>query len=191
MLVVKLGGSLYGTPELRKWLTILATYAKKTNTVIVPGGGPFADQVRQAQSQHHFSDKTAHHMALIAMKQFGLLLADLAPACSVLQLDKPIRSPLSVWLPDESVLAEPELAHDWTISADSIALWLASRLNAKQLLLIKRTHINSSSIKALSSDTILDSAFATLFANSPVDTKIIHYQADFDSVNLQASLVLP
>jgi aspartokinase-like uncharacterized kinase len=49
MQVVKIGGSLYDTPELKKWLKQLAKAAKDDSIIIVPGGGPFADTVRDAQ----------------------------------------------------------------------------------------------------------------------------------------------
>ena len=67
--VVKLGGSLQGSPNLRRWLKVIA--ASAAPVVIVPGGGPFADEVRLAQKRLKFSDAVAHHMALLAMEQYG------------------------------------------------------------------------------------------------------------------------
>ncbi|HCC82688.1 MAG TPA: delta 1-pyrroline-5-carboxylate synthetase, partial [Methylophaga sp.] len=74
MYVVKLGGSLYHTAELKSWLTLLEQTALNESVVIVPGGGPFADMVRQAQQLHKFDDQHAHHMAILAMAQYGLML---------------------------------------------------------------------------------------------------------------------
>ena len=50
MWVVKLGGSLAYASELPRWLSALAEGAGG-RAIIVPGGGPFADQVRHAQSE--------------------------------------------------------------------------------------------------------------------------------------------
>ena len=72
MWVVKLGGSLAYSPELPHWLSALA----HTDAVIVPGGGPFADTVRDAQQIWRFDDATAHAMALLAI---ALLPATLLP----------------------------------------------------------------------------------------------------------------
>lgn len=134
MIVVKLGGSLYKTTELALWMQALTLYSNVSPIVIVPGGGPFSDQVRNAQQQHHLSDKTAHHMALIAMKQFGLLLADIESNARLISTHEHVTSPLSIWLPDDNLLTEPCLPHTWDLTSDSIALWLASKLAAHVLL---------------------------------------------------------
>ena len=84
MIIVKVGGSLYNTPELQHWLSALAAYSSQQTIVLVPGGGPFADQVRTAQTLHHFNDATAHHMAILSMKQFGLLISALIPDCQII-----------------------------------------------------------------------------------------------------------
>ncbi|NOQ77560.1 MAG: delta 1-pyrroline-5-carboxylate synthetase [Methylococcaceae bacterium] len=176
MIVVKIGGSLYNTPELKHWLTALADYSIQFPIVIVPGGGPFADQVRAAQKTHHFNDATAHHMAILAMKQYGLLLSALEPQCQPSRTSEISSSAFSVWLPDDELLTEPSLTKNWDISSDSIALWLARKLGAKQLLLIKHASNQIQSITELSSNSIIDSGFAALFSNSPINTKIVNYQ---------------
>ena len=51
--VVKLGGSLYDSRHLPCWLDALS----KTGAIVVPGGGGFADRVRQAQVRWRFGDK--------------------------------------------------------------------------------------------------------------------------------------
>ena len=175
-IIVKLGGSLYNTPELNLWLKALASYSKQQAIVIVPGGGPFADLVRDAQALHHFDDKTAHHMAIISMKQFGLLLASLEPKCQPLSLNKNESSALSVWLPEDSLLQESSIEQSWTISSDSLALWLANTLSASQLLLIKQVQPLSSSIKELSQEGCIDHGFSTFFKSFSGKTKIIHSQ---------------
>src|ERR1700738_2303502 len=85
--VVKLGGSHAYSDHLRAWLAAVVRGAG--HVVLVPGGGPFADTVRVAQPKMGFDDRAAHHMALLAMEQYGraltsleprLVLADSAPA---------------------------------------------------------------------------------------------------------------
>ncbi len=187
MIVVKIGGSLYNTPELAHWLSALVKHSQQQAIVIVPGGGPFADQVRSAQKCHQFDDETAHHMAILAMKQFGLLLLALAPTCQALSTYGTPSAPISIWLPNDELLSEPVLAKSWDVSSDSIALWLAAKLNAKQLLLIKHTSSQTRSIKELSSNSIIDNGFALLFSNSTIDTRIIHYQAYADLASYVSS----
>jgi aspartokinase-like uncharacterized kinase len=176
VIVVKLGGSLYNTPELKLWLQTLADTSISTPIVIVPGGGPFADQVREAQTLHHFNDAVAHHMALIAMKQFGLMLIALEAKCQPFNALKPEQA-FSVWLPDDSLLTDRILPHSWDLTSDSLALWLASKLEAEQLLLVKRIHVSATSIQQLTTNHVIDRSFANLFANDSIPTRIIHYQS--------------
>ena len=77
MIVVKLGGSLFDYSKLSEWLKILSEEGAG-KVVIVPGGGPFADQVRDAQKRWKFNDQQAHKMALHAMDQFGIMLCGIA-----------------------------------------------------------------------------------------------------------------
>ncbi len=46
--VVKIGGSLAGSPALAAWLGVLG-HCRRPRIVIAPGGGPFADQVEEPQ----------------------------------------------------------------------------------------------------------------------------------------------
>jgi len=78
MLVVKLGGSFAASRKLVQWIEVLADHGGG-RTVIVPGGGQFADIVRTAQKQWCFADDIAHQMAIYAMVQYGLMLSGLSP----------------------------------------------------------------------------------------------------------------
>ena len=174
MIVVKLGGSLYETSELTQWLTVLSEHAKQQSIIIVPGGGPFADQVRQAQQVHGFDDSHAHHMAILAMAQFGLLISAICPACHIYSKLAKAQYGLAVWLPDADLLSMPELSHSWDITSDSLALWLANSLNAEQLVLVKSSDETSSSINKLTKLGILDTGFASLFSQTTINSQIIH-----------------
>ena len=74
--VVKLGGSHALSPLLGRWLGAIGRAAGQV--VVVPGGGPFADAVRDAQPAMGFDDDAAHDMALMAMAQYGRALTALA-----------------------------------------------------------------------------------------------------------------
>src|SRR5260370_34880614 len=73
--VVKLGGSHAFSEHLASWVAAIAGCAG--DVVVVPGGGPFADAVREAQPKIGFDDDAAHHMALLAMEQYACALAAL------------------------------------------------------------------------------------------------------------------
>ena len=108
--VIKIGGSLLGSPELERWLTLFAKFSDG-QIIIVPGGGLFADAVREAQKLSKISDACAHRLAVLAMDQFGLLLAnmntDLATARNEMELDERTwQHRCIVWLPSQMVLAD-------------------------------------------------------------------------------------
>jgi len=126
-----LGGSLSQSRYLNRWLSVLA--AAGGAVAIVPGGGPFADQVRTLQKRRRFDDATAHHMALLAMEQYGRMLAGLSPglrpAASRAEIARARRAGLTaVWMPTRMVLADPRIAASWDITSDSLAAWLAGKL---------------------------------------------------------------
>jgi aspartokinase-like uncharacterized kinase len=164
--VVKIGGSLADNTRLIEWLKILSS--SKQAIVLVPGGGPFADQVRSIQSHWQFSDTTAHHMAILAMQQYGLMLAGLNPqfkcAISAQEVKKNLSAGLLsiIWMPSIDELQEDGVAASWDVSSDSLAVWLCSKLDAERLILIKSTDMSQhkdDSIKALQLANIVDQAF--------------------------------
>ena len=68
MWIVKLGGSLGRDPVLKEWLDTLVALGSG-RVVIVPGGGGFAEEVRDQQELWRFDDLAAHNMAVLAMAQ--------------------------------------------------------------------------------------------------------------------------
>jgi 5-(aminomethyl)-3-furanmethanol phosphate kinase len=140
MWIVKLGGSLAGDPALPHWLTAIGEHGGKV--VIVPGGGPFADRVRAAQIEQGFDDARAHHLALLAMEQYGRQLTEINPHFIPAKTITEIESILSakhipVWMPADMVLAADDIPASWDMTSDSLAAWLAAELQASGLLLIK------------------------------------------------------
>jgi aspartokinase-like uncharacterized kinase len=176
MVVVKLGGSLYQAAELRPWLAALKALSQQQNIIIVPGGGPFAEQVRKAQKIHGFNNIIAHHMAILAMSQFGILLSGLLPSCQPFSspTQHPITTPLSIWLPDKQLIEQPDLVQNWDVTSDSLALWLAQKYQAKKLTLVKCNppdHVTS--IDKLNKIGILDNAFSAIASSHPIPIEII------------------
>jgi aspartokinase-like uncharacterized kinase len=140
VIVVKLGGSLAEGGGLQAWLD--AVTAAGGGTVIVPGGGAFADAVRHEQGRLGFSERAAHRMALLAMEQYGEILIDLmpslAPCRTIAQLRRAARARrVAVWFPAAMVLADRVVPESWDVTSDSLAAWLARRLGARILVLVK------------------------------------------------------
>ncbi len=165
MWVVKLGGSLQNNKVLTQWLDALAEYGLG-RVVIVPGGGKFADEVRLAQEHWNFDDEIAHQMAVLAMQQFGLMLSGLDSRLTTVSALDRVRSliktsQIPVWLPDSAILDQNGIPASWDITSDSIAAWLAKRLKAEQLILVKSGEIGSGKVlvEDLVGQGIVDKAF--------------------------------
>jgi 5-(aminomethyl)-3-furanmethanol phosphate kinase len=163
--VVKFGGSFAGSEHLRSWIEALA--ACNGRIVIVPGGGPFADAVRVAQTRMRFDDAAAHHLALLAMEQYGRALASFGSVLSLADSVDAIRRDLDaervpVWMPSPMVLSASDIAQSWEITSDSLAAWLAGRIGAERLLLVKHVKSlpNRVGLKDLIETGIVDQAFA-------------------------------
>ncbi|MBL1140777.1 MAG: uridylate kinase [Proteobacteria bacterium] len=146
--VIKLGGSLMGCPELPLWLDCIESAAKNSNIIIVPGGGKFADSIRTLQKTYHFNDLVAHRMALLAMSQFGYLLTSMNPQINVVSNFHDLSSNLGkqsplLWMPLSLCDDDSEIESSWDFTSDSIALWLAIKLDAGKLILVKSKSLNN------------------------------------------------
>ena len=164
LLVVKLGGSSASSPDLYRWVKAL----EQTNIamVVVPGGGPFANTVRRYQPKLGFDDRAAHEMAILGMEQFGLALISLSSRMVRARDREDIETAIEagripVWLPRDVALTAPDIAQDWSVTSDSLAAWLARRLSAGHLCLIKQIDVPEGiDINALVGAKIVDETFA-------------------------------
>jgi aspartokinase-like uncharacterized kinase len=183
MWVVKIGGSLLGSPELARWLEIFAKFSDG-QVVIVPGGSLFADAVREAQNLSNASDAVAHKLAVIAMDQFGLLLAGLNPALATASSELEIaergwQHRGIVWLPSKMVLADDTIPKNWQVTSDSLSAWLANKLGAQQLILIKAKSLDKYSktspvpVEELIEHDLVDSQFIDFTAGQNYQTWLL------------------
>lgn len=126
---------------LQTWLDMMAI-DQGVQIVIVPGGGLFADAVRDAQAISGFDDAVAHHLALQAMAQFGTLLASMHSAFVTVDNLTDIAKYASqrqamIWLPTDMVLSDLSIAKSWQVTSDSLSVWLARKIQAQSLVIVK------------------------------------------------------
>ena len=63
-------------PSARSLIRLLLTLEDEGYSfLVVPGGGPMADLVREIYSRWDLSDEAAHWMAVLAMEQYAHFLA--------------------------------------------------------------------------------------------------------------------
>lgn len=176
--VVKLGGSLVGSADLPHWLDAVAAWAGRV--VVVPGGGPFAEAVRAAQTKLKFDDRAAHRMAVLAMEQYACAFASLHErfklASSVAAIRRMLRDrAVPVWLPARMVLGAPDIPCSWDVTSDSLAAWLAGKIGAERVLLVKRVQLGGEvvGLGEVVSRGVVDAAFPRFLKESRASAIIL------------------
>jgi dihydroneopterin aldolase len=144
-LVVKIGGSLWRSPLLARWIDALREFPGPLT--IVPGGGPFADAVRAAQPSMKFSNEAAHKMAMLAMEQYGLALVDIFAGLECAATPEQASAvhasgKIAVWRPSMMAL-ELKVAASWDVTSDSLSASYARTSGAARLLLIKSVDVDA------------------------------------------------
>jgi aspartokinase-like uncharacterized kinase len=141
--VVKIGGSLLAhPPHVAPVLAALDEAAAATRLLVVPGGGPFADAVRDVDRRVGLSQEAAHWMAILAMDQYAHFLVSRLRAASLVFAVSDIglaygRRELPVLAPSRWLAEADPLPHSWDVTSDSIAAWVAGVVGAARLVLVK------------------------------------------------------
>ena len=183
--VIKLGGSLYSSEYLIKWLDIIGdsnSHDKNLhNIIIVPGGGPFADLVRDVDKQFNLDQVHAHNMAVLSMQQYGTLMASLCPTLSLASTEDEIfhcwqEGKAVIWVPYDMVSRDCALEKSWQVTSDSLAAWLAKRLSADHLLFVKSAEITLSklSIEELVEHRCIDVNIGDIIAKLTSTVQVLH-----------------
>ncbi len=133
MIVLKIGGSLSGTA--RQLIRDISAGVRHKVVLVVPGGGVFADMVRRLQG---VSEDAAHWMAVLGMEQYSYYLADGTDA-HLTQTPFDLEMGVNIFLPYRFLWEHDELPHTWNVTSDTIAAWIARKLDAK---FIKATDVD-------------------------------------------------
>lgn len=165
-LVVKVGGSLAETGKIAQCLAYVARLGRPV--VIVPGGGPFADRVREAQRRDGFSDVEAHRRAILAMHEMARHVLRLRSGLVSAETLSGIRAALRrgripVWLPWRLCARDETIPRDWSITSDGLAARLAERLGRAPVVLVKSVPaLRSARATRLGADGVVDPSFARI-----------------------------
>jgi aspartokinase-like uncharacterized kinase len=156
--------------------------------LLVVGGGPAADLVREWDRIHHLGDDLAHRLAISAMSSTALLAASLVDRARLVSRTDELpavweRGELPVSLV-EPLLTELEahsrdrLPDSWDVTSDSIAAWLAIQLQADELVLLKSVDLPPAGLEAAAREGLVDSYFPRLAGRLPRVTWIDLRAAD-------------
>jgi 5-(aminomethyl)-3-furanmethanol phosphate kinase len=149
--VIKVGGSLFEWPEFPQrmagFLTTLKAVDQDGRIVLIAGGGPAADIVRALDRAHALGDLTSHRLALFAMDLTAVILSELLPGTVAVQ---GLEAITAVWSTGANPVLAPRLTLEhmecsgdddlrasWDVTSDTIAAWMARRIAADRLILVK------------------------------------------------------
>ncbi|NMB78422.1 MAG: uridylate kinase [Methanomicrobiales archaeon] len=167
-MVVKLGGSLYNhVPDI-----ITSFTSAPVPLLIIPGGGKFADEVRNAR----LSDEESHWAAINAMDRYGRYIASCGLTTTT-ELRIPPRT--MVLLPSRCLQEADPLPHSWDVTSDTISAWIAGKLGL-DLLVVKSVdgiRVNNSLVPTLShpiETDVVDPLFIPYVLENRIGVSIIN-----------------
>lgn len=179
MQIWKLGGSLLSRRDLAVRLDRLLQQSVKPpdEVLMICGGGPAADLVRNWDSQFQFGERIAHHLAIGSLTLTATLLSELLPQSGIAASRRDAErfwqaGRLPVGRPDALLneLAEtglPAPFQDWEFTTDSIAAWLSVCWGAERLVLIKSTEHSELDLQSASEAGLVDRHFPEVAAEGP------------------------
>jgi 5-(aminomethyl)-3-furanmethanol phosphate kinase len=141
--VIKIGGGLAAIPTaLDRVCRVVTEISRAGCIVVVPGGGPFAETVRDFDRRMGLSPAAAHCMAMLGMDQYAFVLADRIPGAVLLDdpgsvFDVLAQGKVAVLAPSRWMRSADVLPHSWDVTSDSISAFIAGALGAARLILIK------------------------------------------------------
>lgn len=170
--VVKVGGSLLELAELPQLWRAWREQQAPAVDVLLAGGGPFADAVREADAAHRLADSVAHELAIQCLGVTARLLAALLPAArlvgrlhdaraaSVAAPPAPVVVDLwQCWQHSDAGSALRRLPASWAVTSDSLAAIVARELGAKELVLLKSADAPAAALPALAERGYVDAWF--------------------------------
>jgi 5-(aminomethyl)-3-furanmethanol phosphate kinase len=161
MVVVKIGGGLLARSEV--FTAVLAEIAATSGEIpllVVPGGGPFADVVREIDRRLDLTDEAAHWMAVLAMDQYAHAIESRLPNGRIVSWPNEIDAALAggeipVLAPYQWMRHADPLPHSWDVTSDSISVWVATQVGAARLVLVKPPGASGGSVVDPSFDALL------------------------------------
>ena len=142
--IFKIGGSILEDFENVNSTISQLTYLYEKDVIqkiiIIPGGGSFANFIRKIYDDLQFTDELAHWMSIISMNYNGIELGKKFPKLEVVEDYEKLKETskiFSIFLPYQFIKENDNLPHNWQVTSDSIALFMAKKLGLKECFLIK------------------------------------------------------
>jgi len=178
MWVIKIGGHLAEDPVLTEWLEKIADLGGG-RVVLVPGGGDFSRHALHMRDTWNITPLTMHNIAVLGMGQFAFMLQALRPEFELCAREDDILKTLhsgrvAIWMPLAQLRHAAQPSEHAPVCADGLALWLAERLNAEELVLVKSSPLPTvADWHNLESAGIVEPQFAKMAQDAAVPITVL------------------
>ena len=172
--VVKIGGSLFPDYAIE-----LAEKLKNTDSLIVLGGGEFANLIRKYNSEQEFSEEVNHWTAIDCMDIIAKLVNDKVDstelAYSIEEVNEISDEGFTpIFVVSKFLRDEDPFECSWDVTSDSIAAYVAHLLNANLLIVTNVNGIYTQEPKEPGSTFIskIDATTLLTFQESSIDVML-------------------
>ena len=172
--VVKLGGSLFPNYAID-----LAKKLENTNSLIVLGGGEFANLIRKYDSEINFSQETNHWTAIDCMDIIAKLVNDKVESTKLAySIDDAIAISdegfTPIFVVSKFLREDDPFECSWDVTSDSIAAYISHLLNANLLIVTNVNGIYTQEPKESGSTFIskIDAKTMLNFPESSIDVML-------------------
>ena len=172
--VVKIGGSLFPDYAIE-----LVKKLKNTDSLIILGGGEFANLIRQYDSTQSFSAEVTHYTAIDCMDIIAKLVDDKVDsaklAFSIDEIDEISNEGVTpIFVVSDFLKRDDPFECSWDVTSDSIAAYVAHLLNANLFIVTNVNGIYTQEPKESGSTFIskIDATKLLTFQESSIDVML-------------------
>ena len=181
--VVKIGGSLF--PD---YAIALADKLEGTSSLIILGGGEFANLIRKYDDEQVFSDKVNHWTAIDCMDIIAKLVDDKVDSAKLAYSIEDVNEIADegftpIFAVSKFLNEEDPFECSWDVTSDSIAAYVAHLLNAKLLIVTNVNGIYTQEPEEVGSTFIskIDATTLLTFQESSIDVMLPSLLLEFGS----------
>ncbi|NVM44730.1 MAG: hypothetical protein HWN79_07420 [Candidatus Lokiarchaeota archaeon] len=142
--IFKIGGNiLENSKNIESTITQLTRLYEENilqRIILIPGGGSYANFIRKLDEELKLGDDLAHWMAIYSMNYNGIELNRRYPELELIEDLKAFQDSkkiFCIFLPYNYLRKNDNLPHNWDVTSDSIALYIAVQLRFNKCFLIK------------------------------------------------------